>query len=114
MGPAFMAPPRHEGPSPGWLAFPFIVVAARPSEKVLFVEQSSVGRNFHPISILRRHLFKIDSHQDKEQQAPAIKPRRRRWRGIAEKTVPVVSNRKDAQARDDVNPEMLPKRFVSD
>jgi hypothetical protein len=36
MGPAFMAPPRHEGPSPGWLAFPFIVVAGRRSEKVLF------------------------------------------------------------------------------
>jgi hypothetical protein len=77
MGPAFMAPPRHEGRSPGWLAFPFIVVAARPSEKVLFVQQSSVGRNFQTSSILRRNLFRIDSHQDKEQQAPAIKPQRR-------------------------------------
>ena len=41
MGPAFMAPPRHEGPSPGWLPFRFIVLASRPLEKVLFAEEAS-------------------------------------------------------------------------
>ena len=53
MGPAFMAPPRHEGPSPGWLPFRFIVVAARPLGKVLFAEEASVIANFRLTTYLQ-------------------------------------------------------------